>query len=151
MSGPILRRSLVIILLLTLTIFGLVACGREDAKLTPTATITATETPAYTLTPTYLPRGASLIVTPNAVEPGGNIEVLGAGFLPEEALTIELVGALQGNNVTLASEVITNSYGAFSAISPISSNCSTGVFTLRVSGSQGSLVTMPLVIVRESK
>ena len=139
------------VLLLTLIILGLVACGGEEAKLTPSATPATIETPAYTQRPTYLPSEASLIVTPNAVKPGGNIELLGAGFVPEEMLTIELVGALQGKNVTLATGVIANSYGAFTAIAPISSNCSTGVFTLRVSGLQGSLVTVPLVIIAESK
>jgi hypothetical protein len=128
-----------------------VACGEEAAKITPSATLTTIETPAYTQTPTSLPREASLIVTPNTVEPGDNIELLGAGFMPEETLTIELVGALQGNNVTLATGVIANSYGAFTSIAPINSNCSTGVFTLRVSGLQGSLVTVPLVIIAEIK
>ena len=140
------------VLLLTLLILGLVACGGEEAKLTQSATLTNTlETPEYTQTPTSLPGEASLIVTPNAVEPGGNIELLGAGFMPEETLTIELVGALQGNNVTLATGVIANSYGAFTFSAPISSNCSIGVFTLRVSGLQGSLATVPLVIIAESK
>jgi len=146
-----LRRALVMALLLAAITFGLAACGGGEAKPTPTPTPTPTETPARTPTPTPLPRGASLIVTPTAVEPGGSIEILGAGFLPEEALTIELVGALQGGNITLATGVMANSYGAFTAIAPISSNSSTGVFTLRVSGSQGSLVTVPLVIVKESK
>ena len=152
-----LRRALVTALSLALITFALAACGRGEAEPTPATTQTPAETfartptPMPTPTPTLLPRGASLIVTPTAVEPGGNIEILGAGFLPEEALAIELVGALQGGNITLATGVMTNSYGTFTAIAPISSNSSTGVFTLRVSGSQGSLVTMPLVIVKESK
>jgi len=161
MPRPDLRKALVIILLLAAFTFGLSACGGGEAKPIPTPTPTPVETPARTLTPmstptsvptaTPLPRAASLVVTPTAVKPGGNVEILGAGFLPEEALTVELVGASQGGNITLATGVMTNSYGTFTAIAPISSNSSTGVFTLRVSGSQGSLVTMPLVIVKESK
>ena len=132
-----LRRTLVIAVSLSLIVFSLAACGGGEAKPTPPAT--------------PLPRGASLIVTPTAVEPGGNIEILGAGFLPEEALSIELVGALQDGNITLATGVMANSSGAFTTVTPISPNSSIGVFTLRVLGSQGSLVTMPLVIVKVSK
>lgn len=132
-----MRRALVMGLLLAVFTLGLAACGRGEAKPTPPAT--------------PLPRGASLIVTPTAVEPGGNIEILGAGFLPEEALSIELVGALQDSNITLATGVMANSSGAFTTVAPISPNSSAGVFTLRVSGSQGSLVTTPLVIVKVSK
>jgi hypothetical protein len=137
MPGFNLRRTLVIAVSVSLIAFSLAACGGGEAK--------------PTLQATPLPRGASLIVNPTAVEPGGNIEVLGAGFLPEEALSIELVGALQDGNITLATGVMANSSGAFTTVAPVSPNSSTGVFTLRVSGSRGSLVTMPLVIVKVSK
>ena len=79
MTRPSFKRASVVVLLLTLLILGLVACGGEEAKLTQSATLTNTlETPEYTQTPSSLPMEASLIITPNAVEPGGNIEILGA-------------------------------------------------------------------------
>jgi hypothetical protein len=78
---------------------------------------------------------------------GEPISVWGAGFAPEEVVSLIAVGAAEGGGNRIFGGVTSNGSGAFSvdAANPLAE----GVYTLRAAGNMGSTATAPLVIVAE--
>ena len=89
--------------------------------------------------------GTSMVVGPVAT--GGSVTVLGAGFLPNEGVSISVVGALPdgGDKVVVGDNA--NESGAFMFEATISLDPET--YTLIASGALGSVATAPLVVTEE--
>ena len=85
----------------------------------------------------------SLMVS--ATEVGKPIRVWGAGFAPNEVVSLIAVGAAEGGGNRIFGGVTANESGAFSvdAANPLAE----GVYTLRAAGSMGSIAVAPLIIV----
>ena len=78
---------------------------------------------------------------------GESIMVWGAGFMPDEVVSLIAVGAAEGGGNRIFGGVTANVSGAFAvdAANPLGE----GVYTLKATGNMGSTATAPLVIVAE--
>ena len=88
--------------------------------------------------------GSSLVA--NAVEVGGNTTFWGAGFHPDETVTLTALAAAQGQDRIIISTP-SNSSGAFSVNAEIELDA--GVYTVKAIGSMGSEATTPLLVSEE--
>ncbi len=79
----------------------------------------------------------------NPAPAGEDFTVLGAGFMPGEAVTISVVGVAGGSDRILVG-TNSNESGAFMADAP--NPLEEGVYTLRAVGSKGSAATSPILI-----
>ena len=81
----------------------------------------------------------------SATPPGEPIKIWGAGFAPNEVVSLIAVGAAEGGGNRIFGGVTANESGAFSvdAANPLAE----GVYTLRAAGSMGSIAVAPLIIV----
>ena len=82
-----------------------------------------------------------------ATPAGESIMVWGAGFMPNEVVSLIAVGAAEGGGNRIFGGVTANESGAFSA--DAANPLAEGVYTLRATGNMGSTATAPLVIVPE--
>ena len=80
----------------------------------------------------------------SATPSGEPIKIWGAGFAPNEVVSLIAVGAAEGGGNRIFGGVTANESGAFSvdAANPLAD----GVYTLRAAGNMGSTATAPLVI-----
>ena len=74
-------------------------------------------------------------------EPGGEAAILGAGFVPNEFVTVRL----QGDDIPLIGGQA-NESGAFSLVAGISSDLAEGVYSIVATGGNGSEATAVLVV-----
>lgn len=79
----------------------------------------------------------------NATRAEMDFTVLGAGFMPGEAVTISVVGVAGGSDRILVGSNA-NESGAFMADAP--NPLEEGVYSLRAVGSMGSMATTPILI-----
>lgn len=80
----------------------------------------------------------------SATPPGEPITIWGAGFMPDEVVSLIAVGAAEGGGNRIFGGETANASGAFTvdAANPLEE----GVYTLRAVGNMGSTATAPLVI-----
>ena len=83
----------------------------------------------------------------SATPAGEPIQVWGAGFMPNEVVSLIAVGAAEGGGNRIFGGVTANESGAFAA--DAANPLAEGVYTLRAAGNMGSSATAPLIIVAE--
>ena len=80
----------------------------------------------------------------SATPPDEPIKIWGAGFAPNEVVSLIAVGAAEGGGNRIFGGVTANESGAFAA--DAANPLAEGVYTLRAAGNMGSTATAPLVI-----
>ncbi len=90
--------------------------------------------------------GTSPSLATSGAEPAGDAIIVGAGFGPNEFVSIEAVGAgINGGDIILVGDKA-NASGAFSLSATIPTNLEEGIYTLRATGAGGSEATAALVV-----
>ena len=84
------------------------------------------------------------------VTKGETTTIWGAGFKPNEPVSIAAVGAAPGGEDKIIAGGTADANGALSATS-VAINLDAGVYTLRASGTMASEASAPLVVVEEEK
>ena len=84
---------------------------------------------------------ASSSLRADGVEPGGEATILGAGFVPNEFVTVRMLG----NDIPLIGGQANDS-GAFSFVAGISEDLAEGVYSLVATGGNGSEATAALEV-----
>ena len=74
-------------------------------------------------------------------QPGGEANILGAGFVPNEFVTVRM----QGDDIPLIGGQA-NASGAFSLVVGISDDLAEGIYSLVATGGNGSEATAALVV-----
>ena len=85
--------------------------------------------------------GAALVVNP--VEPDGDTIIWGAGFQPNESVSISAIAASGGQDMIIVGDRA-NASGAFQIDATI--NLETGVYTLMAVGDQDTVAVTPLLV-----
>jgi hypothetical protein len=116
----------------------LVAQGADGS--TATTPVTIVKNPRSTSTSTSL--------AADAVEPAGDASIVGAGFAPNEFVSIAAVGAASNGEDLILIGDQANASGAFSLMTTI--NLDEGVYTLRATGGSGSEATAALVVAEKN-
>ena len=95
--------------------------------------------------------GASILLDPSTVIRGGQLTVTGAGFLPNEAVSMEAVALWKGFDIAVGDIYKCNASGAFSAIVKLFSHkrVNLGLQTLLVYGAEGSVASAGFTVAEE--
>jgi hypothetical protein len=92
----------------------------------------------------FIDNGADLVASP--IQNGENSDIYGSGFVPEEEISVLIVGVNNGADKIIAGTEA-NYSGAF-IVSP-AIELEIGLYTIRAIGRLGSVATAPLLIVQE--
>ena len=92
------------------------------------------------------PPSASTSLTVDPVATGSNTSIWGAGFKPNESVTISVTGAANGQDLIVA-DGAANDFGAFAMSATIT--LEPDIYTLKAVGDRGSEATAPLLVSEE--
>lgn len=95
--------------------------------------------------------GACIRVDHSTVTRGGKLSVTGAGFLPNEAVSLEAIALWKGFDIAVGDIYKCNKSGAFNAIVKLPSHkrVNLGLHTLQAFGSKGSVASVDFTVAAE--
>ncbi|MFC1918188.1 collagen-like protein [Chloroflexota bacterium] len=91
--------------------------------------------------------GASVIIDPSTVSPGGTLMITGAGFTPDSAAIVEVDGLYGVVKIAISpDDLMTNENGAFQCEVTVNAKAIEGLKTLRAIDSELTVATTPITI-----